>query len=268
MGSPGPPPTPERPTIVVATPPGGWGVPWPQVAEIAAALPGDTWTLVGGLMAQLHAVHRGLDTVRPTNDVDIVLHIETERGIPRRAADVLVALGYQLQRSLSRDVDIAHRFVRGDGGRVDLLTHRDVVDVMAADHAAPRIRETLLGHAMLEVPGGTQALRRTVNAQLDIDGQASTISVPRPFGALVLKAAAYTADARDRERHLVDAVTLLACVEDPVGERDGFTGSDLSRMLTLARALPAGARGWESLPRAVRQDAQQALTILSTARSV
>jgi hypothetical protein len=38
-------------------------------------LPAGSWTLVGGLMTQLHTIHRGLGIVRPTNDVDIVLHI-------------------------------------------------------------------------------------------------------------------------------------------------------------------------------------------------
>lgn len=67
----------DRPTIDVAAAPGGWPVPWPSVAELAEALPPGSWTLVGGLMTQLHTIHHGLGVVRPTNDVDIVLHIET-----------------------------------------------------------------------------------------------------------------------------------------------------------------------------------------------
>jgi hypothetical protein len=38
-----------RATIDVATPAGGWGARWPNIAEIEAALPHDRWTLVGGL---------------------------------------------------------------------------------------------------------------------------------------------------------------------------------------------------------------------------
>jgi hypothetical protein len=38
----------ERPTIDV-TAPGRWPDPWPNVAEIAAVLTTDKWTLVGGL---------------------------------------------------------------------------------------------------------------------------------------------------------------------------------------------------------------------------
>ena len=61
----------DRPTIDVSTPPGGWGDPWPNVAEIEAVLPHEKWTLVGGLMTQLHAINQGVEAIRPTNDVDI-----------------------------------------------------------------------------------------------------------------------------------------------------------------------------------------------------
>lgn len=72
-----------RPVLRFGSAVGGWPHPWPNVAEIAEVLPFDRWTLVGGLMTQLHTVHRGLGLVRPTHDVDIVLHIETSRGLPR-----------------------------------------------------------------------------------------------------------------------------------------------------------------------------------------
>lgn len=52
-----------------------------SVTEIAAVLPTDRWTLVGGLMTQLLSIHRRLGIVRSTNDVDIVLHIKTSHGV-------------------------------------------------------------------------------------------------------------------------------------------------------------------------------------------
>jgi len=87
----------ERPTIDVAAAPGGWPDPWPNVAEIAAVLPIEKWTLVGGLMVQIHSTHHGLGIVRPTNDVDIVLHIETSRGVAAAAAAALRSLDYELR---------------------------------------------------------------------------------------------------------------------------------------------------------------------------
>lgn len=62
------------------------------------------------------------------------------------------------------------------------------------------------------------------------------LSIPDAFGALILKAAAHKADARDRGRHLTDAAVLLACV-DPFEERTS-SGSDRSRLLHLRSSYP------------------------------
>lgn len=171
----------DRPTITIPAPPGGWLAPWPNVAEIAVALPPTSWTLVGGLMTQLHTVHHGLDVVRPTNDVDIVLHVETTRGLPGLAARALESLGYEMLTSIDPRESTAHRFVRGRD-RVDLVTSAsDVVDVLVADHAAPRVIAPLCGKHLVGIEGGTQALRRTVNATLQIvENLTTTISEPVP----------------------------------------------------------------------------------------
>jgi hypothetical protein len=88
-----------------------------------------------------------------------------------------------------------------------------------------------------------------VNYRLAIEeGAISTISVPRPFGALILKAAAYVTDSREPERHLFDAAVLLACIDNPITEREGFAGSDRSRLLVLERELVEGHRSWVRMP--------------------
>ncbi|MGL5853209.1 MAG: hypothetical protein ACRCZD_20705 [Phycicoccus sp.] len=171
----------ERPTIEVTSAPGGWPAPWPNVVELAGALPAGSWTLVGGLMTQLHTIHHGLGIVRPTNDVDIVLHIETRRGVPNAVATALEGVGYRFRPSIDERNPAAHRFVRGTS-TVDLVAgDEDQVDVLIADHPAPRVIEKLRGHEMIRIKGGTQALRRTVNARLEIEcGTVATISVPGP----------------------------------------------------------------------------------------
>lgn len=254
-----------RPVIEVAAATGGWPAPWPSVAELADALPVGSWTLVGGLMTQLHTIHRGLGVVRPTNDVDIVLHIETQRGVPTKVAIALEALGYQLQQSIDPRTTTAHRFVRGTT-TIDVVAGpgEDHVDVLIADHAAPRVVERLRGRDMIRIEGGTQALRRTVNARLEISaGVVTTISVPRPFGALILKSAAYSADSRDRDRHLFDAAALLACVDDPFVERAELTGSDRRRLATLATRLDEAHPAWRALPEDDRTQARLSLEILA-----
>lgn len=249
-----------------ATPPGGWPRPWPDVAELAAAVPATSWTLIGGLMVQLHGIAAGLPVVRPTDDVDVLVHVETARGRPAELARALEGLGYRLAPSIDPRTGTAHRFVRR-GAIVDLVTssevERSVVDMVAADHAPPRTLERFRGHDLVQVDGGTQALRRTVGAELLITGATpSTISVPDAFGALMLKAAAHKADARDRERHLADAAVLLACV-DPFEERT-TSGSDRSRLLHLRRQLAdPTSPAWLLLPGDARRDGQIALEVLS-----
>jgi hypothetical protein len=93
-------------------------------------------------------------------------------------------------------------------------------------------------------------------------GRTTTISVPSAFGALLLKAAAHQTGTRDRERHLHDAVVLLAAIEDPFAERVQFTGSDKARLTHLATHLPADAREWQRLPVESRAAAQAALRLL------
>jgi hypothetical protein len=215
-------------------------------------------------MAQLHGIHAGIDAVRPTNDVDIVLHVETTRGVASDTARALESLGYELVPSIDGRNNTAHRFKRGES-TIDVVTSGpDVVDVLVADHAAPRVVEKLRGRTMVAIEGGTQALRRTINARLQINpDRTTTVSVPSPFGALVLKAAAYQTDSRDRGRHLQDAALLLAAIEGPFVEREQLAGSDRPRLQTLARALPDSAPQWRMLPADARANGQTALRILN-----
>jgi hypothetical protein len=72
----------------------------------------------------------------------------------------------------------------------------------------------------------------------------------------------YQTDTRDRERHLLDAVVLLAVIDDPFAEREQFAGSDKSRLVKLSNHLSSDARDWERLPPDWRSAAQAALRLL------
>jgi hypothetical protein len=247
--------TDGRRVLEVPVPSGGWRQPWPNVAELERLLPCQHWTLIGGLMVQAHTLHQGLDVVRPTQDIDVIVHVETPLGGSAQAADALETLGYRLQEPVDARGRTAHRWLRG----------ADIIDVVVADHAPPSVRQRLRGYQMVAVEGGTQALRRTVIASLSIDpGRVTRISLPSAFAALVLKAAAHQVDSRDRGRHLQDAVALLACVEDPLSDRATFAGSDRKRLGHLARALEdSGNEVWLALPPVQRQQARAALELLT-----
>ena len=232
----------ERRIVDVLTPSYGWGHPWPNAFEIAGVFPTEHWTLVGGLMVQIHSLVSGISIVRPTDDLDMLLHIEIATGLPAEAARQLGRLGYALQPPLSRKAP-AYRFTRD----------HDVIDVMAADHAAPSRRETLRSSPMFAVDGGTQALQRTMICVVtDADGSQTRFSVPDELGALVLKAAAYIADARDRDRdrHLFDVLCWRP--PSPTTPRNSGGSRGLTRSASAHSAPPSTTcdvqPGWHCRP--------------------
>lgn len=89
---------------------------WVAVGHLASQLPGQ-WTLVGGLMVQLHALEHGITDVRPTRDIDILGQSRPQDAL--RSIDVaLRGMGFE---PLLPDLDgYAHRYER-DGVIVDLL---------------------------------------------------------------------------------------------------------------------------------------------------
>ena len=213
-----------RAVIDVPTPPGGWLHPWPNVGQIAARVGPDDWTLVGGLMVGLHAAMRGIRLPRTTVDVDMVVHVETARGRVARIRAVLAELGYTLMEPSDARKGHAHRFTRPlIAGDSTTGASPDIVDVMVADHPAPKVLEKLGGFPMVSISGGTQALTRTINARVEIEGTLAELSVPDVLGAVILKSAAHLADSRTPARHLSDAAVLLACMTDPFADRERLT---------------------------------------------
>lgn len=207
----------------VDAPPGGWARPWPLAVEVAHALPEFSWTLVGGLMVQVHAARIGLRH-RPTEDIDIVLHIETDAISFAGARERLEKLGFELRRPKKR-TGFVHCFERD----------ADIVDVMVADHLQHPPKA--LGYQVFAVPGSTAALQRTVNVTIHVDPETVSFSLPSVIAALGLKGAAYAADNRDVERHLRDAAVLACCIDDPEVVADQVQGSDRGRIQKLWRGL-------------------------------
>ena len=62
------------------------------------------------------------------------------------------------------------------------------------------------------------------------------VSVPSAFGALILKAAAYQSDSRDRDRHLQDAALLLAAIDDPRAVRRDATQHPVAKGAAMGEA--------------------------------
>jgi hypothetical protein len=87
----------------------------------------------------------------------------------------------------------------------------------------------------------------------------AAVPVPTLHGALVLKAAAHIADTRDADRHLLDAITLLACIIDSEAILSDLRGSDRKRLNHLIRAIDAHPLVMAQAPTDTARLAQRAL---------
>ncbi len=207
--------------LIALEPAGGWREPWPRVFEVAGALPVERWGLVGGLMVQAHALAADIETTRVTLDVDAVVRVEAGAFSYTEAAAALTRLGYVLDGSTR----LTYHFTRG----------ADIVDLMVPDHERPIPRHAR--REVMAVTGGHQALDRLQLMHFRLRDAQVTVPVPSLHGALVLKAAAHTVDSRDRDRHLLDAITLLACVIDVEPIIGDLRGSDRKRLLHILQAF-------------------------------
>ena len=217
-----------QPVWQVSAPSDGVQPPWPQMIEIVQAISHTQWTLVGGLMVQLHAAYAGVQVTRTTRDIDMILHIETGAATFSGVRHELERLGYALREPIGKGP--IHRFSRGD-------RDAETIDVMVADHLSPNRHPKALGRRVFAVPGGTSALNKTVNCEVNTEVGVVMLSIPDVLGALVLKGAAYIEDSRDRERHIDDAAILACAVTDPVADRTRMAGSDQKRIAALWKAL-------------------------------
>ncbi len=96
----------ERKCVPLSPPPGGWLHPWPNVFELAQVMATDKRTLVGGVMVQAHALAHGVTLTRPTDDVDVLLHIEIDTTAAAQANEHIPSsgpIGQVIHRSCARE---------------------------------------------------------------------------------------------------------------------------------------------------------------------
>jgi hypothetical protein len=172
---------------------------WSAVGDLVALLPSG-WTLVGGLMVQLHALEHNMDDVRATVDIDVLGQARPPG--PLQAIDrALIDAGFSAHPP---DGDnYAHRYER-DGV---------IVDVLAPDgiRPAPMLDSS---RRAVGIPGGTQALARSEDVIVRVDGHSFRLPRPTLTGAILIKARSLVMH-HDPESQREDLLRLLSLVEDP-----------------------------------------------------
>ena len=222
--------------------------PWRLTLEVAAALPIGGWTLIGAQMVFLHAAAAGREPGRTSGDLDVLVDVRVVTSLIRDVASRLLDHGF------GPDVTIdgrGHRFRR----------HDDVVDVLAPDGTGRRSSlETVPGARTIAVPGGSQALGRTVRRPVEIrDVGAAELPFPNLLGAILLKVRAVDA-ADDPDKHRRDLALLLALVADPVALSGDLTTAERRWLRRRAELLDPGHPTYRGFPD--REDAAAALALM------
>jgi len=221
---------------------------WRATAELATILPRGSWTLVGAQMVFLLAYEHGLPIGRTSGDVDVMIDVRALTGATQMASTTLERLGYELDPP-SPD-GLAHRFRRADA----------VVDVLAPDGVGPRASLlTIPPGRTIAVAGGSQALERSRQVPVLLEGREVELPCPSLLGAILIKARAVDV-AHDPDKHRRDFALLLAAVNDPRSLHGGLGNTERGWLRRRRELLDPGHPAWRTTPNA--EDARIALEIL------
>jgi hypothetical protein len=178
---------------------------WAKTLELAAAFGADErWSLIGGLMVQLHAFEHGSGS-RPTADVDLLGDSRRRPPMTERIAEILAKHGGELRTPPVTDEALGYRFELAG----------EIIEVVGSE-GVRRDPKTLGKHTTIQVPGGTQALFRTEVVRVSLDG-GPPVELRRPslLGAILIKARAVGAQRDKLDSDRQDLIRLLSFVDDP-----------------------------------------------------
>jgi hypothetical protein len=176
-----------------------------QLAELLG--PECRWSLIGGLMVQLHGFEHG-SRVRPTADIDLLADARRRPEMTARVAALVVARGGRMAMPPMSNEKLGFRF------ELDSET----IEVLGPDGLG-RDPHTIGRYVTFQVPGGTQALLRTETVPVSLDGH-PPVEVRRPslLGAILIKARVLASRRGPKKNaDLIDVVRLLSFVDDPRG---------------------------------------------------
>jgi hypothetical protein len=107
-------------------------------------------------------------------------------------------------------------------------------------------------------------LQRAALCNVETAAGAARIPLPDLQGALVLKARAWSADTRDRDRHMYDLAQLAAAVDDPITLADQLDNKERRSLKRVPMPTRATSDPWLRLADRHRADAVEAWQTLIT----
>lgn len=211
------------------------------------------WTLIGARMVELHALEHGRTLARFTVDADALADARERPNPVRRIAETLVAEGFVLEEPSA--FGLGHTFVR-DGLEIDVLAPEHLGQTSEEE------RVTIPPAHTVEVPGGRQAIARTEQVEVDLDGRLGHLPRPNLLGAILIKSRAVeVSSSPDSQRR--DLALLLSLVADPELLTGQLQGDEASWLRRRTEIDAAEAECWQGMAREHRQRGLAALRVLA-----
>lgn len=181
---------------------------WSMALELAQALgPDRDWSLIGGLMVQLHGLEHD-DELRPTVDIDLLGAARKPPVMTEEIASLITGMGAKVAMPPRSQPEVGYRFEL-DG---------EIVEILGPDGLKSDPR-TLGKMTTFQVPGATQALRRTEVVLVSLrDSEPVAMRRPSLLGAILIKARVVAKRRKEKfDSDRQDLIRLLSYVEDPRG---------------------------------------------------
>jgi hypothetical protein len=225
---------------------------WHSLLDITEHM-ADDWTLIGGQMVLLHALHARRVAPRVSEDLDLVVNARARPPALPKMVETLRSLGFD-PTGVSPD-GVAHRFDR-DGVYIDIL---------APDGLGQHTKlVTVTPGVTIAATGGTYALSESSPVEISYEDRTGQVPLPSIAGALVVKAGAARTDhgPKGPDRHLRDLAFLASLVEDAIDLRDHLGARNRGRLRAVTPLADEGHEAWVLLGDE-RDDAYAAWTLLA-----
>jgi hypothetical protein len=174
---------------------------WGDLIELDRTFPGK-WTIIGAHMVALYAWEAGMRN-RPSQDVDVLVNVRVAADATEEISRFLRERKYEPEISAR---GVAHLFKRSETRQID---------VFAPDGIGSRANtRTVAPNRTIRIPGGTQALNRSV--RIDVTSRGVEGQLPRPnlLGAILVKVRGIEVDDVPSAQRS-DVARLLSLVQDP-----------------------------------------------------
>lgn len=215
---------------------------WRVLLDLYEAFP-DGWCIIGGQMVWLLAYEFGVQPMRATDDVDIVVDIRADNGLIRRLCAWLESRGFELE-GIGTD-NIGHRYVSTtyDGpGRV-------AFDILAPDNIEERAKLTTSPPARtLSAPGTRGALDNAEPLDIQLGDRTGHLLRPTLISAILAKAAATGIPVRKNpERDWADLAFLLSLVPDPIDTASRLSSRQRQKIRAVGVVLTEDHFAWRQV---------------------